>query len=98
MLNQFRKNVNFISEILKSIRIHLRTMLGVHLIKRDGVGSTGTGAVMLMYFMLILLGSILGTIAHYELHTIVEFIAVFRAHIMPQIHKIMFIFSFLVEN
>jgi hypothetical protein len=35
---------------------------------------------------------ILGTIAHYELRTTAEFIAVFLAHIMPQIHDIMFVF------
>jgi hypothetical protein len=35
-----QKEVNFISKILNCIRIHLRTMLGVLFIKRDGVGST----------------------------------------------------------
>jgi hypothetical protein len=40
----------------------------------------------------------LGTIAHYELCTTVEFIADFFADIMPQIHDIMFVFSVLVEN
>jgi hypothetical protein len=32
-----------------------------------------------------------GTIAHYELCTTVEFIAVFLANIMPQIHDIIFV-------
>jgi hypothetical protein len=40
----------------------------------------------------------MGTIAHYELRTTVEFIAVFLAHIMPQIHDILFVFSVLVET
>jgi hypothetical protein len=34
----------------------------------------------------------LGTIAHYEECTTVEFIAVFLAHIMPKIHDIIFVF------
>jgi hypothetical protein len=63
-----------------------------------------------MHFSLILFGSIKyvkvsmyifiwGTIAHYELCTTVEFIAVFIAAIMPQIHDIMFVLcSVLVEN
>jgi hypothetical protein len=38
---------------------------------------------------------IVGTIAHSELRTTVEFIAVFLAHIMPQIHDIMFGFFLL---
>jgi hypothetical protein len=72
---KIRINVNFISDILNCMRIHFRTMLGVHLIKRDGVGST----MVLMHFSLILFGSIiyvkvsmsiiLGTIVHYELRT-----------------------------
>jgi hypothetical protein len=33
---------NFISEILKCLSIHSRTILGVRFIKRDGVGSTVT--------------------------------------------------------
>jgi hypothetical protein len=41
---------------------------------------------------------IVGTIAHYELCTTVEFIAVVLADIIPQIHDIMFFFSVLVEN
>jgi hypothetical protein len=37
ILNQFRKKLNFISEILKCRRTHLRTMhVGVLFIKRDG--------------------------------------------------------------
>jgi hypothetical protein len=39
-----------------------------------------------------------GTIAHYEVRSIVEIIAVFLADIMQQIHDIMFVFSVLVEN
>jgi hypothetical protein len=62
-----------------------------------------TGEIILMHFSLILFRSIiyvkvlmyimfLGTIAHYELCTTVEIIAVFLADIMPQIHDIMFCF------
>jgi hypothetical protein len=62
-----------------------------------------------MHFSLILLRSIiyvtvsiqimiLSTIAHYELCTTVELIAVFLADILPQIHDIMLVVSVLVEN
>jgi hypothetical protein len=40
----------------------------------------------------------LGTIAHYEVRSNVEIIAVFLADIMPQIHDILSVFSVLVEN
>jgi hypothetical protein len=41
---------------------------------------------------------VLGNIAHYELCTTVEIIAVFLADIMPKIHDIMFFVSVLVET
>jgi hypothetical protein len=40
----------------------------------------------------------LGTISHYELRTIIEFIAVFLAHTRPHIHDIMLCVSVLVEH
>jgi hypothetical protein len=51
------------------------------------------GKVLLLYLIFIL-----GTIAHYELCTTVEHVAVFLADIMPKIHDIMFLFSVFVEN
>jgi hypothetical protein len=41
---------------------------------------------------------IVGTIAHYELCTTVEIIAVFLADKMPHNQDIMFVFYFLVEK